>query len=160
MKSRDIVAGLGYLALGTRLKRLAEQLQAGVAQVLAEMGSPLQPGQLPLLVGIDQGAGLTVAQLVEALGATQPAVSRSLGALQRSDLIELVGDAEDARIRRPVLTASARRQLDRIRVELFPRVDAAAEQLCEGLNLLEMIAAVEARNRDLPFAERIRTVAA
>jgi DNA-binding MarR family transcriptional regulator len=160
MEYRDIVAALGYLALGTRLKRLAEQLQAGVAQVLAEMGSPLQPGQLPLLVAIDQGAGLTVAQLVEALGATQPAVSRSLGALQRSGLIELVGDAGDARIRRPVLTASAGRQLDRIRAELFPRVDAAAEELCEGLNLLEMIAAVEARNRDLPFAERIRTVAA
>jgi DNA-binding MarR family transcriptional regulator len=159
MQTSDLIAELGYLVLGTRLKRLAEQLQAGVAEVLVEIGSPLQPGGLPLMVAIEQGGGLTVAQLVEALGATQPAVSRSLAALQRSGLVELVGDAKDARIRRPSLTSKARRQLERVRTMLFPRVDAAAEQLCEGLGLLDSLAAIESRNRDLPFAERIRTVA-
>lgn len=156
----DVVARLGYLMLGTRLKRLAEQLQAGVAEVLAESGSPLQPGQLPLLVAIDEGRGLTVAGLVQALGASQPAVSRTLGALQRAGLVALEADAGDARIRRPVLTANARQRLDEIRGLLFPQVAAAAAQMCESVGLLDALAAVETRNRALPFAERIRTIAA
>jgi DNA-binding MarR family transcriptional regulator len=154
---RDIVADLGYLVLGTRLKRLAEQLQAGVSEVLAEIGVPVQPGQLTLLVALEKKEqGLTVAELVQAVGVSQPGVSRALGALQRSGFVELEGDADDARIRRPVLTPKAREMLDRIRASVFPSVSGAAEELCKGLDLLECLATMEERNRDLPFADRIR----
>lgn len=160
LRNDDVIARLGHLVLGTRLKRLGEQLQAGVAELLAETGSPLQPGQLPLLVAIDEGEGLTVAGLVQALGVSQPAVSRTLGALQRSGLVELEGDRGDARIRRPLLTAKARRLLDGVRASLFPRVAAAADQLCEGIGLLDSLGEIEARNRAVPFAQRIRKAAA
>jgi DNA-binding MarR family transcriptional regulator len=154
--SDDVIARLGYLVLGTRLKRLAEQLQSGVAEMLVELGSPLQPGQLPLLVAIDQGDGLTIAQLVQAIGTSQPAVSRTLAALQREGLVSLEADADDARVRRPVLTASARHLLDAVRSRLFPAVAGAAEQLCDGLGVLETLATLEQRNREQPFAQRIR----
>jgi len=134
----DAIAGLGYLALGTRLKRLAEQLQAGVAEVLGETGEAVQPGQLPLLVAIEEGGGLTVTQLVDAIAVSQPAISRMLEGLRRSGLVVMDADAEDARVRS------------------FPKVAAAAEQLCEGLDLLGKIAVIEQRNRELEFAERIR----
>lgn len=155
----DVIARLGYLVLGTRLKRLGDQLQAGVAEMLTESGSPLQAGQLPLLVAIEEGESLTVAELVQALGVSQPAVSRTLRALQRSGLVALEGDADDARVRRPLLTAKAHRLLDDVRASLFPRVAAAAGQLCEGVGMLDALAEIEQRNRALPFAERIRAVA-
>lgn len=156
MNNPDVVASFGYLALGTRLKRLSEQLQAGVAEVLAESGHGVPPGQLPLLVAVEQGGGLSVAQLVEAVGMSQPGISRMLGALQRAGLIELRADPDDARIRRAELLPKGRRLLDEIRSEIFPKVTVAAEQLCDGLDLLEALATIEQRCRDLPFSLRVR----
>src|SRR5437762_1215379 len=121
MKSLDVVAELGFLALGTRLKRLAEQLQSGVAEVLTESGENVQPGQLPLLVAIDRGGSLTVASLVEAIGVSQPAVSRMLGTLQRSGFVTLEADPNDARVRRAMLTARSRQLLSDIRERIFPK---------------------------------------
>lgn len=155
----DVIARLGSMVLGTRLKRLAEQLQAGVAEMLAELQSPLQPGQLPLLVAIDEAERPTIQDLVVALGISQPAVSRTLGGLHRSGLVRLEDDADDARVRRPVLTAKAQALLESLRVSLFPAVAAAATDLCEGTGLLDTLATLEARNRALPFAQRIRQAA-
>ena len=157
--NNDVIARLGAMVLGTRLKRLAEQLQAGVAEVLADLQSPLQPGQLPLLVAIDEGDRPTVQDLVAALGISQPAVSRTLGGLRRSGLVLLDDDGDDGRVRRPVLTAKARTLLDDLRAKLFPAIAAAATELCEGTGLLDTLATLEARNRALPFAQRIRGAA-
>lgn len=159
MDSPDVVASLGYLALGTRLKRLAEQLQSGVADILAERGTPIPPGQLPLLVAIGEGKAMTVAQLVDAVGVSQPAVSRMLGALQAAGLVSMEVDGDDARVRRAGLTPRATQMLEEMRTTIFPKVAAGAAELCEGLDLLDRIATVEDRNRQLPFAERIRRTA-
>jgi DNA-binding MarR family transcriptional regulator len=153
----DAVVRLGYLALGTRLKRLGEQLQAGVAQVIAGCGFAVQAAQMPLLVAIDEGGGkLTVAQLVEAIGTSQPAISRSLGALEEAGLIAFQGDSADGRVRRPCLTSSGRTLLDRLRNELFPNVAAAAEALCADVALLADLSVIETRLRERTFATRIR----
>ena len=153
--SRDVVARLGHLALGTRFKRLGEQLQAGVAEAIGSLGGTLQPAQLVLLAELRERDGLTVAELVDALGISQPAVSRSLGALQKAGIVTLTTDSEDGRVRRVSLTNQGRHALRDIHDRLFPRVAAAAEQLCEGLDLLDRLAAVEGRLRDRSFARRI-----
>lgn len=152
----DILAGLGFLALGTRLKRLAEQLQAGVSELLADEKIAVHPGQLPLLVAISRTGGATVAELVRAIGVSQPAISRALRALEREGLVEVGHVAGDARVRRAQLTARSRKLLDRLEIELFTRVAGAASELCDGLDFLNCLALIEKRNRELPFAQRIR----
>jgi DNA-binding MarR family transcriptional regulator len=156
METGDVVMGLGYLALGTRLKRLADQLQAGVGEVLAERGEAIQPGQLPLLVAVGEGDGLTIAELVKALGVSQPAISRMLAGLQRSGFVTMIHDEQDARSRRVSLTEKSRALLGDTRATLFPKVAAAAERLCDGLDLLNSLATVEERLRESAFADRIR----
>ena len=153
----DAVARFGYLALGTRLKRLGEQLQAGVAEVVVESGLGVQVAEMPLLVAVDEGGGrLTVADLVMAIGTSQPAVSRSLGNLERKGLVAFDADEADGRIRRPRVTEHGTAQLATMREHLFPRVAAAAERLCEGLDLLNQLATIEQRLRACSFAARIR----
>ena len=49
----DILRDLGPIFLGSRLKRLAERMQAGAARILADAGLPLQPAQAPLLAALD-----------------------------------------------------------------------------------------------------------
>lgn len=152
----DAVASYGHMVLGTRLKRLAEQLQAGVAEVMAEWGEPVPPGQLPLLAVVNDAGGLTVAQLVEAIGMSQPGISRMLGALQRSGLVRLRVDRDDARVRRAEITPKGRQSLERLRSRIFPKVASAAEQLCDGLDFLDALGTIERRNSEIPFGRRIR----
>nr|ART35689.1 B380 [uncultured bacterium] len=155
-KSDDVVADLGYLTLGTRLKRLAEYLQAGVAETLSNRGYEVQPGQLPVLMAIAEGDGPSVAELVIALGLTQPGISRTLATLKQAGLVNIQIDKNDGRARRAYLTPSSAALMDELRAEVFGKIAAAAAQLCEGLDLLNILGVVEERNRELPFPERIR----
>lgn len=68
----DIVAELGHLFLGTRLKRLAERMQADVLKVAAGAGLPIQPSQYPLLAVIEREGSMTVGQIAETLSISQP----------------------------------------------------------------------------------------
>lgn len=156
----DAIAELGFIALGTRLKRLAEQLQAGVAEALSESGFEILPGQLPVLLAIGDEGGRNIAELASLLGVAQPGISRTLGTLQRAGLVTLERDKEDARTRRVYLTNGARALLLVLHGSLFGKVGAAAAELCKGLNLLEMLGIMEARNREIPFADRIRKAVA
>jgi DNA-binding MarR family transcriptional regulator len=151
----DAVARLGYLALGTRLKRLGDQLQMGVAEAIARLGGAIQPAQMVLLVTIDADDGPTIANLVQSIGVSQPAISRSLGALQKAGFVNLTIDDGDGRMRRVRLTDKGRRILAEIHQQLFPKVAIAAEQLCDGLDLLDRLGIAERRLREQPFGKRI-----
>lgn len=141
----DILRDLGYLALGSRLKRLAERLQADAAKAHAQMGYPMKPAQFPLLAALEAHGPLTVTEAVEATGVSQPAVTRTLGSLIALDIVETERDAADSRLKRIRLTAEGETLLRRMRRELWPRIDAAAAALAEGPpgDLLELITRVE-----------------
>ena len=68
----DIVEQLGHLALGTRLKRLGERMQAETTRFIEASGLPVPASQFPLLAALDRPGGLTVGELAEAVGVSQP----------------------------------------------------------------------------------------
>ena len=49
---RDVLAEMGPLALGSRLKRLAERMQADATKVFADRGIPIQGTHFPLLAAL------------------------------------------------------------------------------------------------------------
>ena len=49
----DVIQARQHLFLGSRLKRLAEQMQGDVTIVAQRAGLPIQPGQYPLLAALD-----------------------------------------------------------------------------------------------------------
>src|ERR1700754_2943582 len=97
----DIMVDLGELFLGSRLKRLAERLQADAARVAQAAGLSIQPAQFPLLAAIDRYGPLTIGEAVEALGVSQPAVTRTAGSL--IDIGLLVASRDDADMRQKTL---------------------------------------------------------
>ena len=68
----DVVRALGHLALGTRLKRIGERLQAQTQRVLDAHELGIQAAQFPFLAAIDRIGPATVGELAEAVGVTQP----------------------------------------------------------------------------------------
>lgn len=156
----DILRDLGYLALGSRLKRLAEHLQADAAKAHARMGYPMKPAQFPLLAALDARGPLTVTEAVRALGVSQPAVTRTLGSLIAADLVETQRDPHDSRVKRIRLTPEGHALLARMKRDLWPHIDAAAAALAEGppADLLTLISRVENAMQASPLDARVRAL--
>lgn len=150
----DVVGELGPVFLGSRLKRLGERLQAGAAVVIAEAGLPVAPAHMPLLTALDRGA-LTIGALVDAVGASQPGVTRGVGQLARMGLVETV-PSRDGRQRRVALTAAGAAAMARTKLLVWPRVGAAVDAMLAGGAgpLLERLAALEAALAGRSLAER------
>lgn len=144
---RDVVAELGHLFLGSRLKRLAERMQADAAQLLAGAGLPLQPAQMPLLAALHRYGALTVGEAAEALGVSQPAVTRAVTSLRELGVVSAKSSPRDKRQTTLTLTARGRATMKKVQQRAWPHIDRAATQLCRGIegDFLTQIARIEER---------------
>jgi N-acetylglutamate synthase-like GNAT family acetyltransferase/DNA-binding MarR family transcriptional regulator len=151
----DVLADMGPIFLGSRLKRLAERMQAGAARVLADAGVPVQPGHMPLLTALDRGP-LTIGQLADSVGSSQPGVSRGVGQLVALNMVALARDA-DLRQRTASLTPAGAAAMARTKLLIWPRVEAAVNEMCAGLSgpLLDQIAGIEAALATRPLDARV-----
>jgi DNA-binding MarR family transcriptional regulator len=152
----DILRDGGLLFLGSRLKRLAERLQADVARIVESTGLPIQPGQYPLLAALDSIGPLTVSDLVSTTGVSQPAVTRALARLTELGLIETTRVHRDQRHKTISLTAAGQDAMARSRREVWPRVEAAVSEICTPLTgpLLTQLAAIEDALAQTPLDRR------
>jgi DNA-binding MarR family transcriptional regulator len=143
----DVVRELGYLCLGSRLKRIGERLQADVNRLSERAGLGVQAGQYPLLAAIDRNGPLTVGDLVDALGVSQPGVTRSVLRLVEMGLLEIERADEDRRQKTVALTEAGRRVVERSKEEIWRHVEAAVVELCGDLSgsLLDQLDAMEDR---------------
>lgn len=154
----DILENMSYLALGSRLKRLAETLQAGAARAHADMGYPIQPSHFPLLAALHTTGPMTVSEAVEALGVSQPAVTRTLTALKEMGLVTGRQSKNDNRIKQLSLTAEGADLVASLKANLWPHIHAVARELASGpdADFLEQISRIESRLKTAPLDERIR----
>lgn len=140
----DILLEMGPVFLGSRIKRLAERLQVGAAKVLADAGLPVQPTHMPLLAALDREP-LTIGQLVQAVGTSQPGVTRGVSQLVDLGLVQSAACA-DQRQRLISLTPAGVAAMARAKLHVWPRIEIAVDELCRGeaAALLDRIAAIEA----------------
>ena len=142
----DILAEHGILFLGSRLKRLADRMQADAIEVLERLELGVQPSQITLLAALDRFGPLSVGDAVEALGISQPAVTRLAASLLDAGLISADRTAHDQRQKTLELTANGRELVTRIQSTLWPPVRAAAEALTADLSgsFLQQVERLEA----------------
>lgn len=126
----DILREHGPVFLGSRLKRLGERMQAGAARILADAGLPVQPAHMPLLTALDEQP-LTIGQLVQAVGVSQPGVTRAIGQLVELGLVQSQ-QGDDQRQRTASLTPAGMSAIRRAKLHVWPRVESAVEALLGG----------------------------
>lgn len=154
--SDDIVLALGHLALGTRLKRLGERLQAQTQAVLEDEGLALPASHFPVMEALARMGAANVGELATALGISQPGATRMLDRLSAAGMVESGAPVDDRRVRRLVLSPAGRQLLARARRRAWPRIGAAVADACAGapVALLDSLAALERALADRPLRER------
>lgn len=152
----DLLAGFGVGFLGSRLKRLAERMQADAAEVARFLDLPVQPAQMSMLMTIRLHGPITVGELAERLQLAQPTITRALGAL--GEFVEARRAPGDARSKSLALTPAGEALLVRVQTELLPRIEPAAAELVQGLSgdFMQGLAKVEARLSERSLLERIQ----
>ncbi len=157
--AEDIVRALGYLMLGTRLKRIGERLQGDATRIAQARGAVVQSWQYGFLGALDRLGPLTIGELAEAVGITQPGATRSIAQLVKLGLVSARRPRDDQRRRIISLTAKGRRQVEFGKREIWPDVEAAVADLCEPLSgpLLDQLAAIEDGLSERPLDRRIKT---
>jgi len=159
---RDVVKELGHLALGTRLKRLGERLQAQTQVLLEAAGIGLPASNFPILAGLDRLGQLSVGEIAEAVGMSQPGVTRMLDKLQADGLVKSITIPGDKRVRTIMLTAAGEKLVASSKRTVWPLIESAVADACEAEaeSLLPALAALEKSLLDTPLslrAERLRT---
>ncbi len=144
---QDILSDLGYLALGSRLKRLSDRMLADAALVHQQSDEPVQPGQFPLIAALDRYGGLSVNRAAEVLGVSQPAITRAANELIKANLVSSAAGEKDKRQRDLALTDEGVACVARLKRKMWPRVEAAAVEAFSGLSgdFLDQIAEIESR---------------
>jgi len=152
----DVVERLGHVALGTRLKRLGERLQAETTRFIEASGLPVPASQFPLLAALDRPDGLTVGELAEAVGVSQPGVTRSVSRLAVLGLVAVSHESGDRRRRAVRLTRRGSDVVETARAAVWPHVTAAVVGLCGDLDgpLLGQLGEIEARLDLAPLDRR------
>ncbi len=152
----DVVRTLGYLMLGTRMKRIGERLQASTQKVIDGFAVPVQAGQWPFLAALDTLGAVSVGELAEAIGITQPGATRTVAQLVRQDLVKVEQAADDQRRRIVSLSKEGQRLVAAAKLDIWPSVIDAVADLCDPLNgpLLQQLATLEDGLAAIPLARR------
>ncbi|KQY31873.1 MULTISPECIES: MarR family winged helix-turn-helix transcriptional regulator [Rhizobium/Agrobacterium group] len=152
----DFLRTLGFLGLGSRLKRIGERLQADTQRIMEDAGIGIAPGQFPLLAALDKLGPLTIGDLSDALGVSQPGVTRSLSQLAALDLVLIQSIQGDQRRKAASLSQKGQCLVDMARAEIWPRIESAVVDLCGQMDgpLLAQLSAIEDGLAERPLLTR------
>jgi ribosomal protein S18 acetylase RimI-like enzyme len=172
----EYVAGLGLVAMGSRLRALSDRFYDLADELYRREGSPLQSRWLAVFRLLHDRGPRTIGEIAEAIGQTHSAVSQQTKRLVADGWLQVV-DSADRRQRRLGLTARTEAALREARPiwralqeELAARSGAAGVDVLATLAALsalpgpELADAVLARARELradavevvPFAPELR----
>jgi len=152
----DLVRQLGYLTLGSRLRRIGERLQADTQRIFLAEGLDVAPALVPTLQAIQWDGEITIGGIAESLGIAQPGVTRNIAQLETAGLVRTLKREGDQRVRTIALTPKGRGLMERITRSIEPRVLHAVTEICENLKgpLLVQLAGLEDALAEKPLDRR------
>jgi DNA-binding MarR family transcriptional regulator len=155
----DIVRTFGFLTLGSRMKRIGERLQADTQRILDEMDVPVQVSHHPFLASLDRFGPLTLGELADAVGITQPGATRVVSQLVALGAVRVRQAPEDQRRKIITLTKKGQEIVEFGKRNVWPRIEAAVAEVCGTLSgpLLKQLAAIEDGLAKKPLHKRAGT---
>ena len=153
---------MSFLFLGSRMKRLAERMQADALQIFRDCGHDnFASGMMPILATLDRDGPVGISHLMTTIGISQPAITRSVSQMKAAGYVTLVRDQADQRQKIVSLTPQGLALTAMLKGGVWPRISASAENLLENIDgpLLDQMSELEARLIERPLYKRITSAA-
>ncbi len=143
-KDTDFLAGLGALALGSRLKRCADQLMADGQRVYESLSESFQPRWFPVVSYLAERGPTPVTGLARGLGVSHPGINKVVNELIEARLVASYRDRNDKRKRVIALTGEGREKVaalqttwKQVRQALQGLADEGGGDFLQSLEFLE-----------------------
>ncbi|QKG56618.1 MarR family transcriptional regulator [Hymenobacter sp. BRD128] len=124
----DFIQQLGPVALGSRLRRLSEQLTGEAASIYAQYGLDFQPRWYPVFYLVAHQPGISSNEIAGQIGHTHASVSQIIKELVRHELLTMTTDPLDQR--RRLLALAPRGQA------LLPQLQTQTEDVRRSMQAL------------------------
>jgi DNA-binding MarR family transcriptional regulator len=149
---------LGYLVLGSRLRRLSESFLSEVNKTYQAAGIEFDASWFPVFYLLSKNESLSIKELSEATGVSHPAASQLVTNLKSKKLLKTTTCADDGRRQLVQLTKAGHALLEHI-IPVWQALSLTMEELVSGepecQHLLPAIAALESTFRSVTLSEEI-----
>ena len=141
--SADLVTAYGSAGVGARLRRLSERIDREARAVYKHAGMDFEQRWVGVLILLMERRAVTVGELAEALGITQPSVSQTLRSLQDAKFVSARTDPRDPRRRIQRLTEAGLQLVEKARPVWEALMEAARDLDREGIDIVTPLAQIE-----------------
>lgn len=143
----DIISEMPFVFLGSRLKRLAEQMQTDSSLLARASGTRVPPGLYPVLALLQKDGGQSISDLARATGVSQPAMTKNINKLLTEGLVTTRSAHTDKRKMQVELTPSGESAVERGEKIVWPLLETVVRELLEGISgtFLDQINELEKR---------------
>lgn len=154
----DFLSALGYLALGSRLRRLSDDLMGDAARFYKLHGVSFSPKWFGLFRLLLEKPNLSIGEAANELGLTHPAISQMAKELSEEGLLSSMTDAKDERRRTIELTRKGRDLASKMD-PIWTAIEEASRELSQdaGLDIIAKLEKLEQALRDRSMLDRIQT---
>ena len=164
---KSIYDEMGKMAMGSRLRRLAELFTDENRAVYTQNNIPMEPRWFPVLYTLWKktdktrstraASGLTTTEIAEWIGHSHASVSQIVKEMSKNEMLEIVKSETDARCSQLSLSEKAKSILPLLNNQLLD-VEAAVEQLQREsqFDLFRAIAEMEYLLEQTSLADRVR----
>ncbi len=150
--------GLGYLVLGSRLRRLSEAFLSEVNKTYQAAGIQFDASWFPVFYLLSQNDSLSIKDLSDATGVSHPAASQLVTNLKSKKLLKTTTSSEDGRRQQVQLTKAGHALLEQI-LPVWEALRLTMEELVasdpESAHILPAISGLERSFRAASLSDKI-----
>lgn len=149
---------LGYLVLGSRLKRLSELFLSEINKAYRAEGIVFETTWFPVFYLLSEHEALTIQELCEQIEVSHPAASQLVTNLKGKGLVVTTTSPDDARKQLVKLTPEGKKLLEKI-IPVWDAIRETMEEVAGGNQeneaVLNMLTQLEAAFKAANIVERI-----
>jgi DNA-binding MarR family transcriptional regulator len=149
---------LGYLALGSRLRRISESFLSEITRAYQQEGIDFDASWFPVFYLLSQNEHLSIKELSEQIEVSHPAASQLVTGLKNKGLIQTTTSKDDGRKQLVTLSAKGKSLLEQV-LPVWDAIRTTMEEMISGQafgeQLLPAIAALENSFQSSKLAENI-----
>jgi len=149
---------LGYLVLGSRMRRLSEAFLSEINKTYQAAGIAFDASWFPVFYLLSKKESISIKELSDTTGVSHPAASQLVTNLKNKKLLKTTTSSTDGRLQLVQLTKAGRALLEQI-IPVWEAIRQTMEELvhsdAESEHLLAAITAVEKSFRALSLSEKI-----
>jgi DNA-binding MarR family transcriptional regulator len=154
----NLYQSLGYLVLGSRLRRMSETFLAEINRIYQNEGIEFEASWFPVFYLLSKHESLSIKELSEQTEVSHPAASQLITNLKNKNMVETSVCTDDGRRQLVQLTKKGRSILGRV-IPIWDAINTNMIELAESdaaaAQLLPAISAMENVFRTANFAETV-----